>query len=150
MAEADRGRFLADLKEVCRKYRDRSGPEILKLHKRYESAVEPSVKQKAVYLLGPTGPYVGVDRSERIKLLRSLGYPEPAILGTLYDLDKTSIGERDGPRDEAEALYFSALSLLRYPPAGVASNTRPVSSTRPATGVGAPTSRALAVPGSAR
>ncbi len=145
-AEADRGRFLAELREVCRRSRDRSGREILKLIKQHDTAVEPAIQQKAAFLLGKTGPYAGIDRVDRIKLLRSLGYPEPAILGDLFDIDKTSIGERDGPRDEFQALYFSARFLLRNPPPGIASTTRPVSSNTSDKAPGAQGSRTQAGP----
>ena len=125
-------------------------PEIYKLIKNDAGVVDPSIKKKAIFLLGKTGPYAGVDRSERVRLLRSLGYPEPAILEVLFDIDKTSVGERDGPRDEFEALYFSALFLIRQPPPGIAATSRPVSSNRPASGASSPTSRALTVPGTPR
>jgi hypothetical protein len=147
-AESDRASYHSELRAICRKFRDRSGDEILELNKRYDSQIEPSVKKKAAKLLGETGPFAGADRNTRIDLLRSLGFPEPAILKDLYDTyDIRRIGERDGPRSPAEAFYMSALFLLRHPP-GTSNRSNPAA--RPAHSSNTSSPRVRAVPGPPR
>jgi hypothetical protein len=128
--ELDRVRFHAELREICQRLKEASGPEILELTHRYESRVEPTSQQRAKFMLGPKGPYAGADRSTRINVLRSLGYPEPAILDDLFtNYEARRMGERGGPRNNVEAGYMAARSLLRYPPLPLVPPSRPVSST---------------------
>ena len=132
--DEERVRFHADLKAICLKFREDSGPEILALSKKYNLKIDPQAEEKAAELLGKNGKFVGADRRTRIVLLRSLGYPEPIILDDIYtSFEKSKIKERDGPRSPAEAYYYSALFLLRNPPAA---SSRSISSTGPAPAAG--------------
>ena len=132
--DEDRVRFHAELREVCRKFGEGGAPEIQDLQKKYGTKVEPWAEKRATDLLGKNGKFVGADRRTRIELLRALGFPEPIILGDLFDHHgMKQIGEREGPRSPGEALYRSALYLLRNPPASDANPSRTVSETRPGT-----------------
>ncbi len=123
--EDERTRFHVEVRALCKKFGEDAGPEIRDLSKNFDSRVEPLAEKRAVQLLGKSGPFVGADRRTRIELLRSLGYPEPVILGDLFDhYEKRLIGERDGPQSPGEAFYRSALVLLRHPPQAA---SRPVS-----------------------
>lgn len=126
--EEERIQFHADLKAICRKYREKSGPEILEMRKQYDLKIDPKAEEAAIELLGKNGKYVGVDRRTRVELLRTLGYPEPVILDQIFSTyERRQIGERGGPRDLDEAYYFSALFMLRNPPRLVGPSSRPVS-----------------------
>jgi hypothetical protein len=120
--DEERARFHADLKAICSlKFRKDTAKKLEDLRKRYVSRVDPGVESRAADLLGKSGKYAGADRRTRIEVLRALGYPEPNILGDLYDHYGTkSLGERDGPSSLDEALYQSAQFLLRSPPPGEA------------------------------
>ena len=123
--EDERTRFHAEVRALCKKFGEDAGPEIRDLSKNFDSRVEPLAEKRAVQLLGKSGAFAGADRRTRIELLRSLGYPEPVILGDLFDhYEKRLIGERDGPQSPGEAFYRSALVLLRHPPHAA---SRPVS-----------------------
>ena len=131
-AEADRLRFHSELAAICKKFREDAGPEILELYKRFDTSVEPTSKKRAALLLGASGPMAGADRATRIDLLRSLGYPEPVILDDLYNsYEVRKLNERGGPSTKSEALYMSALFLIRHPPAKPNPASRAVSAARP-------------------
>jgi hypothetical protein len=126
--EDERVRFHAELKVICRKFREKSAPKIFEMSKGFDNKLDPSAKTAAIGLLGKTGKFAGADRRARIEVLRSLGYPEYLILEDLFETyEKQQIGERDGPRDFDEACYFTALFLLRNPPRQMSSSSRPVS-----------------------
>jgi hypothetical protein len=129
--------FHADLKKICtgafrKSTAEKAGTaeKIEVLKQQYETRVDPSALKKAAQLLGKNGRFEGTDRRKRIELLRSLGFPELAILGDIFDTyGVKSINERDGPRSPDEALYYSALILIRNPPTRDALPSRAVSST---------------------
>lgn len=135
-AEDDRGQFHTELRAICLKSGVRSAREIDKLCQRYNTEVEASIKARAVRLLGKAGSYEGAGRAVRINLLRSLGYPETAVLGDLMDNQRLweSDTARNGVRSQEEAVYRAAILLLNYPPNRVATATRPVSRARPGSG----------------
>jgi hypothetical protein len=126
--DEERVRFHAELKVICRKFREDSAAPIYEMRESYSLKVDPATEKQAAYLLGRNGKYAGADRRTRIELLRTLGYPEPVILDNLFvTYEKQQIGERDGPRDLEEAFYRSALFLLRNPPRLASPPARPVS-----------------------
>ena len=135
--EADRVRFHSDLAKVCKKFGESSGPEILKLFDQYDVQVEPTAQKRAVAALGKTGQFVGADRATRIALLRSLGYPEPAILSDLCEQvgRYQSKAVRGGLNSKAEVMYLCALYLLKHAPPGATNPARPASSNRASAGV---------------
>ena len=152
-AEEDRSRFHADLAKVCKKFGERSGPEIKKLFDRYENQVEPAAQKKAALLLGKTGMFVGADRASRIALLRNVGFPEPAILVDIYEQvgKDQSKAVRGGLNSNSEVMYYSALYLLKNPPRVVnpsrpASSARASAGERPVDGPGASSPAILAAP----
>jgi len=123
--EVDRGRFHADLKMVCKKFGADFENQVLELYKRYGTQIEPASKEKALWLLGKSGPYVGADRATRIDVLRAVGYPETVILDDIFEtFERRRIRERDGPRNIAEAMYRSSLYLLKHPPGQRSSSGR--------------------------
>ena len=127
--EDERPLFHAELKALCRKFRERSGPEILEMRKKFDLKIDPKAEEVAKDLLGKNGKFIGADRRTRLDLLRSLGYPEPVILDQLFSTyERQQIGERDGPKNLEEAYYFSALFLLRNPPRPMNSPARAISS----------------------
>ncbi|WP_435005991.1 hypothetical protein P12x_003693 [Tundrisphaera lichenicola] len=130
-AEADRGRFHAELRAICRKSRERAGPEIDALCKKYGMEVDPALLSEATRLL--KGPAAGATRAVRINLLRSLGFSEPVILHDLIDIQGRfeSRATRGGPRTPEEVMVRAAILLLGYPPNRVASPSRSVSAIRP-------------------
>jgi len=124
----ERSRYHVELKEICRKFRENSGPAILDMWKQFNVKTDPKAEKSAVELLGKNGKFASADRRMRVELLRSLGFPEPVILDYLFThYEKRQIGERDGPRDLSEAYYFSALFLLGQPPRPSVPALRPVS-----------------------
>jgi hypothetical protein len=126
--DEERVRFHTELRSICRKFREDSGPMIREMRQNYDLKIDPMAEKQAIFLLGPRGRFVGADRRTRIELLRSLGYPEPVILDNLYAIyEKQQIGARDGPSSESEAYYFSSLFLLRNPPRQAVPPARPVS-----------------------
>jgi hypothetical protein len=132
--DEDRVKFHAELREICRKFGEVGAPKIHDLQKKYGTQVEPWAEKRAAELLGKNGKFVGADRRTRIELLRALGYPESVILGDLFDrFGMKQVNEREGPRTEGEALYRTALYLLRNPPASDANPSRTISETRPGT-----------------
>jgi hypothetical protein len=137
--EEERYRFHAELKVVCRNFREDSGPAIKKMWDDYDIKIDPKAEKVAAELLGKNGKFAGADRLTRIELLRSLGYPEPVILDNLYaTYEKRLVGERDGPRHLSEAYYFSALILLRNPPRPPNPSTKAVSAPRTRVNSGGP------------
>lgn len=130
-AEADRGRFHAELRAICRKSRERAGPEIDALCKEYGMDVDPAIMAEATRLL--KGPAAGATRSVRINLLRALGFSEPVILHDLIDIQGRyeSRATRGGPRSPEEVMVRAAILLLGCPPNRVASPSRSVSAIRP-------------------
>ncbi len=138
-AEADRSEYHSALATICKRYREKSTPLIKALGQHYGSDVDPAIVEKAGKVLASSG--AGVARPVRINLLRSFGFPEPLILGDIFDGEMRHLGEgnkmskaiRGGPRSEDEVLYRSAMILLGHPPtkAATASPARPASATRP-------------------
>jgi hypothetical protein len=115
--EADRARFHADLKQICRSYSKNWPQEMGDLNKRYATELEPAIKKQAVHLLGQTGAFAGADRETRIDVLRAIGFPEPMILEDVFTTyEQSRISMRDGPRNGDEAMYRAALYLLKHPP----------------------------------
>jgi hypothetical protein len=131
-AEADRGRFHAELRAICRKPGEKAVPEIDELCKKYGMDVDPAIKSQAARLLEVSA--AGAGREVRINLLRSLGFSEPVILHDIFESQGRwdNKATRGGPRSKEQVMYQSALLLLGYPPTRVASPSRPVSTTRAA------------------
>jgi hypothetical protein len=130
--EADRGKFHAELRAICRRSAEKAGPQIEALCATYGTELDPKIKQDAKRLLN--GPAAGVDRPVRINMLRSLGFSESLILIDISEVllaheDGTS---RGGARSKDEITYQSAKLLLSYPPTRVATPPRPLSTTRAA------------------
>jgi hypothetical protein len=127
--EDERYRFHAELKVICRKYRESSGPYIKEMMKQYHVQVDEGAKRVAIELLGTTGRFAGADRRTRIELLRALGFPEPVILDNLFvSYEKHwRINEPGGPRDDDEAFYHTSLFLLSTPPRQSPPTTKAVS-----------------------
>ena len=89
--------FHADLKAICRKFRENSEEAIMEMQKEYNLKLDPEAQKKATDLLGTTGKFAGADRRTRIELLRSLGFPEPVILEDQYKTyERHQIGVRMG------------------------------------------------------
>ncbi len=129
--EAERAEFHAELRRICLRSGVRSGPAIDDLCERYPAAPDPAMMEQVGKLLGTTGRFVGASRSTRIGLLRSRGFSEAAILRDLIEhdgehllTDKGNGISRNGPRNQGEVAYHSALYLLGHPP------TRPVAPDR--------------------
>ena len=126
-AEAERFQFLAELKAITKQLGQRSAPRIHELVQAYGVEIPPTAHEQAKKALGKTGVYAGAGTTERINLLRRLGFPEPAILNDVYDMESRHQSNlaRNAPTED-ELYVRSALILLNHPP------TRPSTSARTA------------------
>ena len=117
--EDERSRFHAELKAICRKFREDSGPEIREMIKRIR-------RQRR-----PEGPEDGGRVAGQERQVRRGGSAGPRRTPPVPRLPRTRHPRRHlQPRDEAnqrtrraqrsrEAYYFTALFLLRNPPPDV-------------------------------
>ncbi len=127
-AEADRFQFHAELAAITKKYGRKAAPAIHKLAQDYEQEIPAASLEQAHKALGDKGMYAGANTSERINLLRKLGFPETAVLGDIFDLEGRyeSKGARNA-RTKDEIYVQSALILLNHPPNRLSTSARPVS-----------------------
>ncbi len=128
--EVDRVRFHSELRALCRKLGPDGGEQIVALCKQYGTDVAPQVKEQARRLLEHSAAGAGVP--VRINLLRSLGYPEGAILADIFANGIRHLGKasREGPGSDDAMMYRAALTLLSQPPNRPAAASRPVSAPR--------------------
>ena len=129
--EQERAQFHADLSLTIRRLGNRSAPAIHALCQEYEQDIPPSALEQAKKALGKTGMYAGANTSERIALLRKIGFPETKILGDIYDI-QTRHESPDGRHTptQDEMYVQSAMLLLKHPPNRSATSTRAVSNPR--------------------
>ncbi len=59
--------------------------------------------------------YSRKSQAEKVRVVRTLGLPEAAILNFLSDDLYRNLTGRDGPRNESELRVLAAKQLLRYP-----------------------------------
>lgn len=130
--EDDRVRFHAAVSQVIRQFRWRAAPKIREICQEFQQGVPPIAVQQARKLLGKTGIHAGAGTAQRINLLRQLGFPEPAILGDLFDVMTSFEGPGGRNMPSKEELYVrSAVLLLKHPPARRPSPTTAAATTRP-------------------
>jgi len=138
-AEAERFQFHAELAAIAKKLGRKAAPAIHKLSEDYKQEIPAASVQQAVKALERM--YAGADSSERINLLRSLGFPETAVLDDLFNIEIRHEGKaiRNGPSKD-ELYIRSALILLAHPPNRLSSNARSASTPRAniRTGPGSP------------
>ena len=124
-AEKERFEFHANLNLIYKKFGSNSGPKVRELCQAFGQDVSPAAKNQAVQALGRTGMFAGANRKGRISLLRKLGFPEPAILGDIFDMESRheTPDARDSPSKEGLYLH-SVRILLQHPPGRPAGTNR--------------------------
>jgi hypothetical protein len=100
-------RFREELRDVLKNDRNKAGPEIDKIARRYSSECNPLLFAKAQDIWSSRAT---LDR--KMKLVRALGVPESVILDFISAEMHKMIGSRKGPRTTAEVRVRAAIKLL--------------------------------------
>ncbi|GAC1465333.1 MAG: hypothetical protein NVSMB9_04840 [Isosphaeraceae bacterium] len=105
--------FRNDLRELLKNQGKKSGPQIDQLCEQYGREKLPEVGVAYARALRNASPRMGW--AEKVRLMRSLGVPEPLILDQLARGIHPTLNSRGGPRDEDEVRVKAAELLMSIP-----------------------------------
>lgn len=130
-AEEERSQFRRELRDILKAGAAGSGPAIEALCDQFGRTYNEGVRQRAYAILARNKGRLTSDAEVRI--LRSLGVPEPAVLDFLCNRVNRSLHSRNGPHDTDEVRVAAARQLLRIPTTGVpAADPTPTAPASPA------------------
>ncbi|OJW26088.1 MAG: hypothetical protein BGO49_09070 [Planctomycetales bacterium 71-10] len=111
--EEERAQFRRQLRSILKGEPADAGAAIEALCEQFGRNYSPGVKERANAILAHNKGRLTSDAEVRI--LRSLGVPEPAVLDFLCNRLNRSLRSRNGPHDPDEARVVAARQLLRIP-----------------------------------
>lgn len=111
--EEERSQFRRQLRTILKGDPSDAGAAIEALCEQFGRNYNPGVKERANAILAHNKGRLTSDAEVRI--LRSLGVPEPAVLDFLCNRLNRSLRSRNGPHDPDEARVVAARQLLRIP-----------------------------------
>lgn len=106
----ERSTFHDQLSEILHSRSSKAGQQIDELCNQYGRAYDTDLRAKVTYLLGRMPGRT--TREVKVKFLRDMGVPEPAILDFLANEIHRYINSRNGPRDSNEVRVNAAKLLL--------------------------------------
>ncbi|HEY2156760.1 MAG TPA: hypothetical protein VGH33_14105 [Isosphaeraceae bacterium] len=123
VAAEDRQPFHEELKRLIREQGRAAGPDIKALRQRFGVDTVPEVYIPAARDLIQVASRM--TNAERVRRMRQWGLPETMIIDDLYEQHVRNIGGRGGARNEDEAWFLAAWTLLYYPPGTPRANPQP-------------------------
>jgi hypothetical protein len=112
-AETERFAFHAEVVAILDTQGPHAAVKLMDLLERYDSTTAPEVADAVrIVMERRSAPSLS---AKKIRLYRSLGMPEPAILDDLMRAEWRRIPARNGPRNAAEALVRAARKLRAVP-----------------------------------
>jgi hypothetical protein len=113
-ADAERFAFHAAVVAILDTHGSHAGAKLMDLLEQYDSTTAPEVAE--AWRIVSEQRSASSLSAKKIRLYRSLGMPEPAILDDLMRSEWKRIPARNGPRNAADAMVRAAKKLRAMPP----------------------------------
>ena len=110
--DEERGTFHDQLGQILQSRSSRAGKQIDELCNQYGRVYDKEVRSKVNYVLSHMNGRT--PRETKVKFLREMGVPEPAILDFLANEIHRYVNARNGPRDSNEVRVNAAKLLLSF------------------------------------
>lgn len=125
---AERVEFRQQLEEILTSESRTKGQDIDELCDRFGRAYDPMIRKRAGYVLSHVSGRMSLQA--KVKVLRRLGVPEPAVLDFLANELHRYVNSRNGPRDANDVRVSAANQLLSMRLTGTAGASRPADHAR--------------------